>query len=103
MQQAVTGIYRCNTGDPVWLPLPIGSNRPVWVGIALLGAMLILTHFITAGVLTLAAGGGAVFGYATRVRQEMRARARAFSTRGTIPCFRARARISCALAPSLIN
>jgi FtsH-binding integral membrane protein len=41
------------------------------------GAMLILTHFITAGVLTLAAGGGAVFGYATRVRQEMRSRTRA--------------------------
>ena len=40
------------------------------------GAMLILTQFITAGVLTLAAGGGAVFGYATRVRQEMRARSR---------------------------
>jgi hypothetical protein len=40
------------------------------------GALLILTQFITAGLLTFAAGGGAVFGYAARLRQEMRARSR---------------------------
>lgn len=41
------------------------------------GALLIVTQFITAGLLILAGGGGAVLGYAARARHEVRARIKA--------------------------
>jgi hypothetical protein len=43
-----------------------------FAGVAGLGALMMLTQFVTVGLLTLAAGGGAAAGYFTRVRQERR-------------------------------
>jgi 4-amino-4-deoxy-L-arabinose transferase-like glycosyltransferase len=45
-----------------------------FAGVAGLGALMMLTQFVTVGLLTLAAGGGAAAGYFTRVRQERRRR-----------------------------
>lgn len=45
-----------------------------FAGVAGLGALMLLTQFVTFGLLTLAAGGGAAAGYFTRVRQERRRR-----------------------------
>ena len=45
-----------------------------FAGVAGLGALMLLTQFVTMGLLTLATGGGAAAGYFTRVRQERRRR-----------------------------
>ena len=45
-----------------------------FAGVAGLGGLMLLTQFVTVGLLTLAAGGGAAAGYFTRVRQERRRR-----------------------------
>ncbi|QLQ31195.1 MAG: hypothetical protein HZT40_05790 [Candidatus Thiothrix singaporensis] len=41
-----------------------------FAGVAVLGGMLLLTQFLTLGLLTLATAGGAVGGYILRIRQE---------------------------------
>jgi len=45
-----------------------------FAGVAGIGALMMLTQFVTVGLLTVAAGGGAAAGYFTRVRQERRRR-----------------------------
>jgi len=43
-------------------------------GVAGLGMVMVLTQFVTLGLLTLTAGGGAAAGYFARARQELRRR-----------------------------
>ena len=45
-----------------------------FIGIVAAGSLMIFSQFLTLGLLTLAAGGGALGGYLVRVRQEIAAR-----------------------------